>query len=98
MNPNANEFIPTSELKTLWKMPFFQQRLEQLLRSQYRITNPKVDDLELLFPFPSVQATQKAKVIFLGMYNGIALRYEANRWDDPRFGMFLSVFTPTNIP
>ncbi len=87
MNPNANEFIPTSAILTLWDMPFFQQRFEKFFLTK-RIPGVTVKDLVLTSAFPDVQPTQKAKVIFQATYKQYKLVYEANRWEDPRSGIF----------
>jgi hypothetical protein len=87
MNPHAQEFIPTSAILTLWEMPFFQQRLERFFLTK-RIPGAQVKDLVLTRIFPEVKPTQKAKVIFQATYKKYNLIYEANRWDDPRFGIF----------
>jgi hypothetical protein len=68
-------------------MPFFQQRLERFFLTK-RIPGAQVKDLVLSRSFPDVQPTQKAKVIFQATYKQYNLIYEANRWDDPRTGIF----------
>ena len=90
MNPNASEFIPRSEILTLWEMPFFQQRFERFLES-HRILNPLLQDMVLLDTFPTPGQGQK-KVIFRALYKNIPLQYEADIWNDPRTGIF------TNTP
>lgn len=102
MNPYAAEFIPSQpqlDLNKLWGFPFFRQRFERFLFTQYRIPDARLEDLQILMISPLIQAQHKAKVVFMGVYQthkysqskSIPLLYEADRWDDPRTGAFVKI-------
>jgi hypothetical protein len=98
LNPYASEFVPLKQsqpqltpLQQLFTYPFFQQRLERFLNTNYRIPDACVENLQILMVNPPIQPQTKATTHFLGQYNGIPLLYEADRLEDPRTGKFVKV-------
>lgn len=90
--PFQKGLLPTPvDVDRLKAMPFFQQRLENFLYTQNRITNMRVDALQILLVSPPLAAQKKASVVFMGMYGKIPIVYEADRWEDPRTGAFITL-------
>ncbi len=87
-------FVSSSSIATLHDMPFFQQRLDRFLATQFRIHDANVGNLKIYMAFPPFPAsTPNKSVVFLGAYKNITLMYEATRWDDPRTGQFTKITT-----
>lgn len=95
LNAAAAPYVPLLptpvNIEALRAMPFFQQRLENFLFTQYRMTDMRIESLQILLVSPPLAAQKKATVVFLGAYGTIPLVYEADRWDDPRTGAFVKV-------
>ncbi len=94
LNPNALPYIPQAPLVNVQQLisyPFFQQRLDRFLYTQYRISDARVENLQIFMTNPPIQPKTKASTVFLAQYKGIPFLYEANRWEDPRTGMFVKV-------
>lgn len=94
LSADAAPYVPTPaavNIEALRAMPFFQQRLEKFLFTQYRMMDMRMDRLQILLVSPPLTALKKAAVVFLGAYGTIPLVYEADRWEDPRTGVFVKV-------
>lgn len=73
------------------KMPFFEQRFQKFIYATFRVDGVTVADLQILDHTNAVQdiaPTLKRTVIFLGLFRGYAIVYEADRMEDPRTGAF----------
>ena len=79
------------DFSKLLSYPFFQQRLERFLYTQYRISDARVEDLQILLASPPVPPKVKATTVFFGIYKNIPFLYEADRWDAPRTGAFVKL-------
>ncbi len=83
--------LPES-LQELIETPFFQQRLERFLFTEYRIElGGDIGKLSLFMLFPPFPPQKKASVVFFGDFKGIPILYEADRWNEPRTGAFVKV-------
>ena len=93
LNPHATPYIPNTpiDIPKLLAMPFFQQRLDCFLYTNYRITDVRVENLQVFLASPPLPPQKKKTVVFLGAYQAIPLLYEADRWEDPRTGAFIKM-------
>lgn len=92
MNVHATSFVPARlQMERLLKMPFFEQRFQKFIYATFRIDGVTVADLQIVGHTDAIQdiaPTQKRTVIFLGLFRGYAIVYEADRMEDPRTGAF----------
>ncbi len=92
MNVHAPSFVPARiQMERLLKMPFFEQRFQKFIYATFRVDGVTVADLQILDHTDAVQdikPEQKRTVIFLGLFRGYAIVYEADRIEDPRTGAF----------
>lgn len=92
MNVNSAVFVPfANRMERLIRTPFFQQRLEQFIFKEYRSENGSMNDISILAQGPSIPNVvphKKGGAVFLGLYKGHVIVYEADRIEDPRTGHF----------
>lgn len=92
MNPYAQSYLPISfQMEYLFKTPFFQQRLEKFMFSQFRTESIDPRDFVILVTgqdVGNIVPIKKKIVGFLASYKGFVIVYEADRLDDPRTGFF----------
>ncbi len=92
MNMNAQMYVPVAiQMERLFKMPFFQQRLEKFMFKQFRTETVNTRHFSILASgsdVANIPPMKKKTVVFLASYMGYVIVYEADRAEDPRTGHF----------